>query len=368
MTRRRKILSAIALVLVAVVVSFGFVLSHETACVPGPGATAGANTMRAAVHRCYGGPDVLKVENVGRPVPADDELLVKVRAAGVNPLDFHDLRGKPYIMRMEAGFGAPKDIQLGVDFAGTVEAVGKDVKSFHVGDEVFGGRSGTFAEYVTVRESRNVVRKPGNVSFEQAGSIAIAAVTALQALRDKGKIKAGDKVLINGASGGVGTFAVQLAKHFGAEVTGVCSTRNVALVKSLGADHVIDYSREDFTKGGVRYDIIIDSPGNRSLGEYRGVLTEKGHYVLVGGPKTGSWLGPLGKALRTAAYSPFVSQDFGMMLTAITPQDLAFLGDLMAAGKLTTIIDRRYTLDQAAQALAYVEQGHARGKVVIVLE
>ncbi len=368
MSRRKKILGGIALVLVLVGVAFAFLLSHDSACPTPPAAQAGVPTMKAVVYRCYGSPKVLAVEDVAKPVPADDEVLVKVRAAGVNPLDYHYLRGKPYIMRMGVGLGAPKSDRLGVDFAGTVEAVGTGVTTFHVGDEVFGARDGAFAEYVVVQAARNVALKPANVSFEQAAGVPIAAVTALQSLRDKGQLKAGQKVLINGASGGVGTFAVQIAKQLGAHVTGVCSSRNVELVKSLGADRVIDYTREDFTKDPVKYDIIIDTPGNRSLGEYRSVMTEHGRYVMVGGPKTGSWLGPLGKGLSAGAYSPFVSQDFSMILTNVNPQDLAFLSDLMSAGKMTTVVDRRYTLAQAADAITYVELGHARGKVVLLLE
>ncbi len=368
MTRRKKILGGIALFVVLAAVAFGFALSHDSPC-PGPStAQAGADTMKAVVYRCYGSPRVLAVENVAKPVPADDEVLIKVRAAGVNPLDYHYMRGKPYIMRMGSGIGAPSDTRLGVDFAGTVEAVGKDVTTFQVGDDVLGGKSGAFAEYLTVRAARNVVKKPANVSFEQAAGVAIAAVTALQALRDEGGLQAGQKVLVNGASGGVGTFAVQIAKALGAEVTAVCSSRNVELVKSLGADRVIDYTREDFTKDAVKYDVIVDTPGNRSLGEYRGVMTGHGRYVMVGGPKSGDFLGPLGKALTVSAYSPFVSQEFSMMLAELNPEDLGFVRDLMAAGKLTTLVDRRYTLAQVAAAMTYVELGHARGKVVILLE
>jgi NADPH:quinone reductase-like Zn-dependent oxidoreductase len=368
MTRRRKIFGGIVLFLALAVVALGLVLSHDSPCTPAAAPRAGATTMKAIVHRCYGAPDVLQVEDVEKPVPADDEVLVKVRAAGVNPLDFHYMRGKPYIMRLGSGIGAPSDARMGVDYAGTVEAVGKGVTKFRVGDPVFGGKSGTFAEYITVRESRNIVRKPDNVSFEQAGGVAVAAFTALQALRDQGKLAAGQKVLINGASGGVGTYAVQIAKAMGAHVTGVCSSRNVELVKSLGADRVIDYTREDFTKSGEKYHVIIDTPGNRTLGEYRSVMTDDGRYVLVGGPKTGKWLGPVVTAMKTKMYSPFVSQEFKIVLAQINPQDLAYLARLMAAGKVTTVIDRRYTLAQAREALSYVELGRARGKVVLLLE
>ena len=232
--------------------------------------------MKGWVHRCYGGPEILQFEELAKPVVEDESVIVKVRAASVNPLDWHTLRGKPYFMRMDAGIGAPTEVQLGVDFAGVVESVGKSVTKFKPGDEVFGARSGAFSEFVRVKESRNIVLKPASASFEQAASLPIAAITALQALRDKGQLKAGQKVLINGASGGVGTFAVQIAKALGAEVTGVCSGRNVELVRSLGADHVIDYTREDFTAGATKYDLIVDNVVTHSFSDYRRVLTDTG--------------------------------------------------------------------------------------------
>ena len=313
--------------------------------------------------------EVLKLEEIERPSPADDELLVKVHAAAANPLDWHYMRGTPYVMRlMGAGLGAPEDLRTGVDFAGTVEAVGKDVTLFKPGDEVFGGRSGAFAEYVTVRENRNVVVKPANLTFEQAAAVPVAAITALQALRDKGKIQPGQKVLINGASGGVGTFAVQLAKSFGAEVTGVCSTRNVELVRSLGADHVIDYTKDDYTKSAQRYDVILDNVGNHSLLDNRRVLNPNGIFVIVGGPKHGQWIGALTGPIKAALLSPFVSQEFVMFLADLNKEDLAILGDLMQAGKVTPVIDRRFSLSEVPVAIRYLETGRARGKVVIALE
>ena len=245
-----------------------------------PALAAGSTPMKAAVHRCYGPPEVVKIEDVAKPVPGDEEVLVKVHAAGVNPLDWHFMRGVPYIMRLESGFGRPKDQRLGVDFSGTVEAVGKSVTSFKPGDEVFGGRNGAFAEYVVVNAARNIQIKPARITFEQAAGVPIAAVTALQALRDKGELEEGQKVLINGASGGVGTFAVQIAKAFGAEVTGVASTRNVELVRSLGADHVIDYTKQDFTQGDVVYDLVVDNVGNHSFDDIRRVLKPEGRYVI----------------------------------------------------------------------------------------
>ncbi|HYL70103.1 MAG TPA: NAD(P)-dependent alcohol dehydrogenase [Candidatus Dormibacteraeota bacterium] len=324
--------------------------------------------MKAMLHRCYGPPSVLTAESIEKPVPADDQLLVHVHAASVNPLDWHYLRGTPYLVRLEAGFGRPGEPRLGVDFAGTVEAVGKAVKRFKPGDDVFGGKFGAFAEYVVVREERAVVLKPANVSFEQAAAVPIAALTALQGLRDKGALQPGQKVLINGASGGVGTFAVQLAKVLGAEVTGVCSTRNVELVRSLGADHVIDYTREDFTRLGQRYDVIFDTVGNHPLLEYRKVMTAHGIFVIVGGPSSGNWIGPMSVPLKAVVLSPFVSQQFKPFLAELTPQDLKLVADLMQAGKVTSVIDRRYPLAELPAAIAYLEAGHARGKVIINID
>jgi NADPH:quinone reductase-like Zn-dependent oxidoreductase len=295
-------------------------------------------------------------------------VLIKVHAASVNPLDWHYMRGKPYIMRATSGFGAPDDIQLGVDFAGTVESVGKSVKRFKPGDDVFGGRDGAFAEYVNVRENGALALKPANVTFEQAAAVPVAGITALQALRDKGKIQPGQKVLINGASGGVGTFAVQIAKAFGAEVTGVCSTRNVAMVRSIGADHVIDYTREDFTKGSLRYDLIVDNVGTHSLSEYRRVLNPQGALVMVGGPNDGRWIGPLSASIKAMLVGPFVSQKLVFILAQLKQGDLDVLRDLMQTGKLTPVIDRRYKLSETAEAIRYIEEGHARGKVIITLE
>jgi NADPH:quinone reductase-like Zn-dependent oxidoreductase len=277
------------------------------------------------------------------------------------------VRGTPYFARVEMGLRKPKAIRLGVDFAGTVESVGRNVTEFKPGDEVFGGRTGAFAEYVSVREARAVVLKPPNVTFEQAAAVPVAAITALQGLRDKGQLQRGQKVLINGASGGVGTFAVQIAKAFGAEVTGVCSTRNVKLVRSLGADRVIDYTREDFTKSGQRYDLILDNVGNHSLLDCRRALNPGGRYVIVGGP-SGRWLDPMPRALEAFVLSRFVSQDMGMFLAELNKADLNLLRDLMQAGKVRPVVDRRYRLSEVPAAIGYLEQGHARGKVVITLD
>ena len=327
---------------------------------------APANPMKAIVYCDYGPPKVLKLVDVEKPVPNDNQLLIKVRAASVNPLDWHFMHGTPYFMRIQAGLRKPKVIRLGVDFSGTVEAVGRNVKRFKPGDEVFGGRTGAFAEYVTVFEDRAVALKPANITFEQAAAVPIAALTALQGLRDKGKIQPGQKVLINGASGGVGTFAVQIAKSFGADVTGVCSTRNVELVRSIGADHVVDYTKEDFTKSADRYDVILDNVGNHSLSECTRVLNPKGKYIIVGGP-SGRWIDPLPRAITALVLSRFMSQEVAMFLAQMKQADLTILGDLMHAGKVTPVIDRRYPLSELPSAIGYLEAGHARGKVVITV-
>ena len=361
--------SAIAIPLALLVAAFFAYWTSGNTC-DDPNIAAPGNPMQAIVYCDYGSADVLRLENIEKPVPADDQVLVKVRAAAVNPLDWHYMRGTPYIMRIEAGLRKPKDTRMGVDFAGTVEAVGRNVTRFKPGDDVFGGRSGALAEYVTVRADRAVVLKPPNLRFEQAAAVPIAAITALQGLRDKGKIQPGQKVLINGASGGVGTFAVQIAKSFGANVTGVCSTRNLDLVRSIGADQVIDYTKEDYTKSGQRYDVILDNVGNRSLLDNRRVLNPKGKYVLIGGggPNDQGWIGPLAGPIKALLLSPFVSQDMGMLLAKLNKEDLTILGDLMQAGKVTPVIDRRYRLSEVPAAIRYLEEGHARGKVVITLE
>ncbi|MGA8203700.1 MAG: NAD(P)-dependent alcohol dehydrogenase [Woeseiaceae bacterium] len=367
MKLRYKISGGILIVLLIAISALGLVLSHDTACGPLPAVAEGTPAMQAVVHSCYGSPDVLDVAQVARPVPGDGELLVRVRAAAVNPLDWHFLRGSPYVMRPMSGIGAPNSPRLGVDFAGTVEAVGKDVTRFRPGDAVFGSSWGAFAEYVTVGADWAVVPKPDNLSFEQAASVTVAAVTALQALRDKGRLEAGQKVLINGASGGVGTFAVQIAKAMGAEVTGVCSTRNLEMVRSLGADHVIDYTQADYTLGSEHYDLIVDNVGNRSLSANRHVLTPHGILVMVGG-QPGNWLGPLTRPLMARLEAPFVSQELVFFIAHETPEDLALLAGLMVSGKVTPVIDRAYPLAETAEAIRYSEQGHARGKIIITMD
>lgn len=354
---------ALALALVAAALAAWFGASN--AC-DHPSAPRG-DAMKAIVRCAYGGPEVLRLEAVEKPTPADDEILVRVRAASLNPLDWHLLRGEPYVGRASMGLRKPKSIRLGVDFAGTVEAVGRNVSRFKPGDEVFGGKAGALAEYVTVRADGAVAPKPARLAFDEAAAIPVAAVTALQGLRDEGKLQAGQRVLVNGASGGVGTFAVQLAKVLGAHVTGVCSGRNAELVRSLGADRVIDYTREDFTKGEDRYDLILDNVGNHALSDLRRVLAPRGRYVMVGGPK-GRWLDPMPRALHAALLSRLVSQHLGFFLARLDGADLAWLADLASAGHLTPAIERRYALGDVPAAIRHLEAGHARGKLVVVLE
>ena len=368
MKLRYKILSGVAVVLALSALSLALAMSHNSPCSSAPPLPVGATTMKAIVHRCYGSPDVIRYEDLPRPVPAENEILVKVHAASINPLDWHFLEGTPYMLRIGAGFGKPDDPRLGVDFSGTVESVGKDVRRFKPGDEVFGGKFGALADYIVVREDGAIALKPAAVTHEQAAAVAIAGVTALQALRDDGHIHAGENVLVNGASGGVGTFAVQIAKSFGTNVTGVCSTRNVDLVRSIGADHVIDYTREDFTQGSQRYDLILDNVGTHSLLEYKRVMNPGGRFVLIGSTTPGNWFGWLSKPIQAWLLSPFTSQKFSMIFADLKQEDLGQLAALMQSGKLTPVIDRTYKLSESAEALRYLEKGHARGKVVVALE
>lgn len=377
-TRRplwRRILKGVVILLVVLIVvgcaAFAFAyLRSGNDCAKRHSAGAPHDPIQAIIYCDYGTSEVLRLETIEKPVPADNQVLVRVHAASVNPLDWHFMRGTPLFMRTMSGLRVPAVTRLGVDFAGTVEAAGKDVKRFKPGDDLFGTRTGAFGQYIVVREAGAVALKPAAVSFEQAAAVPVAGITALQALRDKGHLKAGEKVLINGASGGVGTFMVQLAKSFDARVTGVCSGRNADLVRSLGAGKVIDYTREDFTTQGERYDLIVDNVGTRPLNELRRALTPQGRLVLVGGggPNDGRWLGPMLNVLDAALLDPFVSQEVGMMMAETTPPDLAFLGDLIAQGKLTPVIDRTYPLSDLPKAIDYLEEGHARGKVIITVE
>jgi NADPH:quinone reductase-like Zn-dependent oxidoreductase len=323
--------------------------------------------VKAIVQRVYGGPDVLKLGEIDRPVVTDDGVLVRVHAASVNPVDWHFMTGKPYIARPSFGLFKPNQEVPGVDFAGTVESVGKNVTQFRPGDEVFGARSGSFAEYVCVAEERAVVLKPASVTFEEAAAVPVAAVTALQALRDHGHVQSGHNVLINGASGGVGPFAVQIAKSFGANVTAVCSTRNVEMVRSLGADKVIDYSQEDFTQSDQRYDLMIDIAGSKSWAECRRVLRPQATYVMVGGPDTNALLGPLSHLVKVRLGSVRSSQKIVFFVAAVNKENLLFLRDLLEAEKVKPVIDRRYALSEAAEAMGYLGEGHAKAKIVITV-
>jgi NADPH:quinone reductase-like Zn-dependent oxidoreductase len=371
MKLRRILKWSVRAILLALILAFlvGFIAYWRSTNECDRNTGAPAHPMKAILHCEYGGPEVLRLADVEKPTPTDSQILVRVRAASVNPLDL-TIHG-PWLLRPMFGMRKPKETRLGVDYAGTVEAVGKNVTQFKPGDEVFGGRNGAIAEYVCALADRAVVSRPANMTFEQAAAIPVAAITALQGLRDKGKIQSGQKVLINGASGGVGTFAVQIAKSFGTEVTGVCSTRNVDLVRSIGADHVIDYTREDFTNGAQRYDLIFDLIGNHSFSERRRILNPNGICVMAGVGGAG-WheafasrlLGELNGYLR----SRFTSQKFIAYIAQFNKADMSILADLMQSGKVTPVIDKIYKLNETRDALRYLETGHARGKVVLTVE
>ena len=325
-----------------------------------------ATTMQAIVRDRYGSLDVLDLQEVEMPELADDGVLVRVRAASVNPVDWHDVTGTPWIARPMTGLRGPRGSRLtGRDFAGTVEAVGKDVTDLHPGDDVFGGKSGggSFAEYVAV--PMEVARKPANLTFEEAAAVPVAALTALQGLRDHGQLQPGQRVLVNGASGGVGTFAVQIAKALGAEVTAVCSSRNIGQARSLGADRVIDYTREDFTLGGERYDLILDVAGTKSWSRYRRVLKPDGTLVVVGAPKANRLLGPLGHIARVRLAAWRGSQKAVFFMAKFNKPDLDALRELLESGKVKPVVERRYELGEVADALGYLGEGHAQGKIVI---
>ena len=316
--------------------------------------------MKAIVYTKFGGPDVLQLKEVEKPIPEDNEILIKIHAASANAYDWRHLRADPFFIRfMGAGLLKPKHKILGADIAGQVEAVGGNVKQFKPGDDVFGdGSYGGFAEYVCVDENRFVL-KPANLTFENAAAVPMAALTALQGLRDKGHIQAGQKVLINGASGGVGTFAVQIAKSFGTEVTGVCSTAKMDLVRSIGADHVIDYTREDVTKNKQPYDLIFDTAAFRSISKYKRILSSGGIYVLAGGS--------MARIFQLMFISMTGVKNMGLIVANVNQKDLLFIIELLKEGKVKSIIDKRYPLSETAEALRYLEEGHARGKVVITV-
>ena len=321
--------------------------------------------MKAILYTKYGSPDVLQFKEVEKPAPKDGQILVKIYAASANPLDWHLMRASPFLARLGGGLRKPKDPRLGVDFAGRVESVGNNVIQFQPGDEVFGVATGAFAEYACADENE-VAMKPANLSFEQAAAIPVAATTALQGLRDTGHIHSGQKVLVNGASGGVGSFAVQIAKSCGAEVTGVCSTRNLEMVRSIGADHAIDYTQEDFTRNGQYYDLIYDAVGNRSVSAYRRALNPMGTCVIAG-------FSNLPRLFQHMIVGPLRSKigdkRVGLMgMAKINQKDLLYLKELVEAGKIVPVIDRRYPLGEVPEAIRYLETKHARGKVVIVVD
>jgi len=366
----KRILGWIALSIPVVLVAALFVAywRSDNACGDG-GSGFAAGPVGAITYCDYGTAEVLRLERIEKPVPADDQILVKVAAAAVNPLDWHYMRGSPYLMRLMSGLRRPTELRLGVDYSGTVEAVGEKVTRFKPGDAVFGGRTGALAEYVVARADGGVVLKPDNLTFEQAAAVPVAAITALQGLRKAG-VQPGEKVLINGASGGVGTFTVQIAKALGAHVTGVCSTRNVELVRSLGADDVIDYKHDDYTTGARQFDVIIDNVGNHPLLANRRALESDGRYILIGGggPEDGQWIGPMIKPLNALLLRPFISQRMEFMLADLNSEDLTELSELMKAGKVTPVIDRRYPLHETPEAIRYLETGRARGKVIITID
>jgi NADPH:quinone reductase-like Zn-dependent oxidoreductase len=322
--------------------------------------------MKAILYHNYGSPDVIQFEEIEKPIAGDNEVLVKVRAASVNPADWHFLRGTPYAVRMVAGLRKPRITRLGIDVAGQVEAVGRNITQFKPGDEVFGTCQGAFAEYVCTSEPK-LIMKPDNMTFEQAAAVPIAAFTALQGLRDKGKIQPGHKVLINGAAGGVGTFAVQIAKSFGADVTGVCSTRNLDMVRSIGADRVIDYTQEDFTKAAQRYDLILDTVGNHSMSANRRILNPNVICVMAGGP-SGRWKMGLGRSIKALVLSRFLNRKHVGFIAKSSKGDLTTMQMLMETEEVTPVIDRRYKLSEVPEAIRYLEEGHARGKVIITFD
>jgi NADPH:quinone reductase-like Zn-dependent oxidoreductase len=324
--------------------------------------------VKAIVRDTYGSADVLELTDIDKPEPGDDEVLLRVHAASVNPADWHILRGLPYIARMQFGLGKPKDRVLGCDVAGHIEAVGNNVTMLQPGEEVFGSPFmhglGAFAEWVCISEDL-LAPKPANLSFEQVAAVPLAALTALQALRGQGRIEPGYKVLIIGASGGVGTFAVQIAKSFDAEVSGVCSTRNLEMVRALGAEHVIDYTQEDFTHSGQKYDLIFQLAGTLSPSECRSALTSNGTLLISSGESEGSWIGPLDRVIKALVLSPFVSQKMASFTVKPNREDLQLLKQFIEDGTITPVIDRSYPLAQVPEAIRYLEEGHARGKVVI---
>jgi NADPH:quinone reductase-like Zn-dependent oxidoreductase len=319
--------------------------------------------MKAVIFSNYGSPDVLKIQELEMPAPKDDEILVRVRASSVNIAEWYGMTGL-FLARLGGGFFKPKDTRLGADFSGVVEAVGRNVSDFKPGDEVFGGKGGAYAEYVTVRKA--IAHKPANVTFEEAAAVPTAGITALQGLRDHGKIQPGQKILIHGASGGVGSFAIQIAKALGAEVTAVCSTQNVGNAHSLGADHVIDYTKEDFTRNGKKYDLLFNVNGGRSWSEYKRVLKPNGIFVLVGGPRT-PVIGPLSLLVKTRIGMLGASQRFAFFIAQFNREDMQVLKDLLETGKIKPFVEKTYPLTRIADAMRHLGTGHAQGKIVVTM-
>ena len=324
--------------------------------------------MRAAIHERFGAPSaVIEVREVDRPSPAADEVLIRVRAASVNISDWYGVTGRPRIARFSMGIRKPKEIRIGVDYAGVVEEVGADVDGFRPGDEVFGGRTGAHAEYVVAKADRAIVHKPTNVRFEEAAAAPVAAITALQALREKGGVEPGERVLIHGASGGVGTYAVQIAKALGASVTAVCSTPNVEIARSLGADRVIDYAVEDCVRGDDRYDLLIDISGTRPFRQLRRVLERDARVIVVGGPRKSGVLGPIGHVVGMKAGALFASQQATFFVARLGKEEMETIRDLFESGKLTSVIDSTYPLERVAEAFEHQGSGHPRGKIVVTV-
>jgi len=361
----RKVATALAVLLVLGFAVLAIALRHDAGCPPDSAPAPGVAAFSAMVHRCYGPPQVLRLTRVAELPLAPGHVRVRVQAASVNPLDWHFMRGEPRVMRLVSGFGAPAEPRLGADFAGVVTAVAPGVSRPRPGDRVFGIRTGSFAEFVDVRADGAIVVLPPQVDFASGAAVPIAAITALQALRDVGKLRPGQRVLVNGASGGVGSFAVQIARLMGAEVTGVSSRRNLELVRGLGAARVIDYTSEDFTRDATRWDLVVDNVGNRPLGEVLRVLAPEGRYVMVGGPSEDPWLGPVWRVLAMALRQPFVAQRLESFTADDDRADLETLAGWLADGRLRAVIDRRYPLAAVPEAIAYLELGRARGKVVI---
>lgn len=367
MKLRYKLLLGFAATLGIAIAALAVTVSYTTDCEPVASTPADPAHVQVIRYRCYGSPEVLELAAIPKPVPGDDDVLVRVKAASVNPLDWHYMRGSPYVMRLDSGIGAPKNERLGADFAGVVEAVGQNVTGFSAGDAVFGIGRGSFGEYLTKHSSGSIAKIPPGATFADGAAIPIAGVTALQALRDHGKLEAGQRVLINGASGGVGTYAVQIAKAWGAEVTGVCSERNRDMVLSLGADRVIDYREANYTQEDERYDLIVDMIGNHPISANLDVLEPDGRLVIVGGEK-GDWVGPLANMIKAPLVAPFIDQELIVMLAHPSGEDLAVLADMMEKGQLVSVIDTTYSLSDVPDAIAYSETGRARGKIIVEVE